>query len=96
MTAFVAAGHLSPTILFNPRTGGEKEYVAAKDAALFYRQFTTLKLLSAQMNMEGKTIALLLHNAGLQRFRPKDTDFGPIYMIEHVNAFLREHPAPGL
>lgn len=82
-------GHAHATVIYNPQTHRRDRYVTENDAAAFYARFTTLKLLSARLGQSSRSISQRLKSAGIERFRPGDTDFGPVYLLEDVEAVLR-------
>ncbi|WP_299166414.1 hypothetical protein, partial [uncultured Tateyamaria sp.] len=81
--------HTPATAIYNPQTHRRDHYVTEDDAAAFHARFTTLKLLSTRLGQSSRSISQRLKSAGTERFRPGDTDFGPVYLLEDVEPVLR-------
>ncbi|AFO93008.1 hypothetical protein D1822_16590 [Phaeobacter inhibens] len=88
------AGHTPVTLLYNPQTLREDRYVTEEDAAAFHARFTTLKLLSAKLDLSSRAISHRLKRAGIVRFQPNDFDFGPVFLSKDVEQVLslEEYP----
>ncbi|WP_130409599.1 hypothetical protein [Thalassococcus sp. S3] len=77
-------GHAPITVLYNPQTHRRDRYVTEDDTAAFHSRFTTLKLLSARLGQSSRSISQRLKAAGIERFQPGETDFGPVYLLADV------------
>ncbi|WP_299371780.1 hypothetical protein [uncultured Tateyamaria sp.] len=84
---------LAPPDAFNANVAHHSFNCAAgdcteDDAAAFHARFTTLTLLSAKLGQGSRSISQRLKAAGIERFRPGDTYFGPVYLLDDVESVL--------
>jgi hypothetical protein len=88
--AFVRAGHLPSTRLYNPRTQKVGAYMTGKNVAAFYASYTTVKLISAEIDRDPRWVSQQLRTRGIQHFCPEGIDYGPLYLKQDTEQFVRE------
>ncbi|TFL18302.1 TniQ family protein [Jannaschia formosa] len=90
LNALIADGHVSATMIFNPRTRREGRYMTQADIAAFRARFTTVTILSRDHDLPAQQVSRRLRAKGVQRFQPGSGStaetYGPVYLVAETEA----------
>ena len=96
MNALFEAGHVKATSLFNPATRRMGLYMTDEDQQAFHAVFTTLKLLSSSIGVEGRELKQQLFEADVAEFCLGDTEFERVYLLSDIQCSERRIDSLGL
>ncbi|WP_106204477.1 hypothetical protein [Aliiruegeria haliotis] len=79
------SGHTPATRRLHPKRGRERVYVSESDIEEFRKRFVTSPMMKGEFGLTSRKRLL----AALERFAPNGEDYGPLYLREDVEAFLK-------
>lgn len=82
--ALIEAGHVSASLITNPRTGRPQYRMAQEDVAAFHQQFVTLTTLSAETGQHRNTLRKIFASSRLAPVFPGARGVGAVYLRDDV------------